>query len=121
MNPSLRILNLEDNKTDAELDEAMLSARWPQSELLRVETRPDFVAALERGDVDLIPSDFTMPGFGGMEALALTQTNTDPAKPMECAMICADGSTVPVWVRNSWLTLYDRNLVLRLCREIIER
>jgi len=73
MKTSLRILNLEDNKTDAELNKAMLSARWPQSEFLQVDTRSDFLAGLERGDVDLILSDYTMPGFSGQEALALAR------------------------------------------------
>jgi PAS domain S-box-containing protein len=244
VNRTLRILNLEDNENDAELNKAMLSARWPQCELQRVQTRRDFVAALEHGNFDLILSDYTMPAFSGMEALAmahnklpqipflfvsgtigedtaiealkngatdyvlkhrlmrlipavdralreaeeraeceraeetmrqsehkyrvlfeslsdaaflvdeasgrvldvnpsagktlgyqrgemlgsnqnvflaLDQINTNATQPMECKMICADGSRIPVWVRNSWLQLYDRNLVLRLCREIIPR
>ena len=72
MKSELRILNLEDNERDAELNEAMLTARWPQCELLRVDTRDDFVAALETGGhLDLILSDYTMPDFNGREALAL--------------------------------------------------
>ena len=73
MRVSLRILNLEDNEDDAKLNQAMLQARWPQSEFQRVATRSDFIAALERGDVDLILSDCTMPGFSGQQALALAQ------------------------------------------------
>ena len=236
----LRILNLEDNTNDAELNEAMLSARWPQLELLRVDTREDFIAALEEDNFDLILSDYTMPGFSGLEALALAhekhpeipflfvsgtigedtaiealkngatdyvlkhrlmrlipavdralreageraereraeeamrqsehkyrilfeslgdaaflvdeetgrvldvnpragemlgyqrgqmlgsnqfvflalnQASTDSARPVKGTMICADGTTIPVFVHNTWLTLYGRNLVLRLCRE----
>jgi PAS domain S-box-containing protein len=71
MKTSLRILNLEDNANDAELNGAMLSARWPGCELVRVETREDFMAALEKGGFDIILSDFTMPGFDGRQALAL--------------------------------------------------
>lgn len=73
MKATLRILNLEDNEDDAELNQAMLSARWPQCELTRVDAREDFIAALERGEVDLILSDYTMPGFSGQEALALAR------------------------------------------------
>ncbi len=238
---TLRILNLEDNANDAELNEAMLSARWPQCELLRVENRADFVSALEQEDVDLILSDYTMPGFNGLEALtiarerkpeipflfvsgtigedaaieamkngatdyvlkhrlmrlipavdralreseehaereraeqamresehkyrtlfeclgdaaflvddetgkvidtnqraetllgisrgqilgrtsdkflALDSEGAQSATPVECAMIRMDGSTVPVEVRNTWLTLYGRTLILRLCHEL---
>ena len=69
MKTSLCILNLEDNEADAELNKAMISARWPQSELVRVDTRADFIARLEAGKFDVIFSDFTMPGFDGREAL----------------------------------------------------
>jgi PAS domain S-box-containing protein len=71
MKTSLRILNLEDNANDAELNGAMLSARWPACELVRVATREDFMAALEAGGFDIILSDYTMPGFDGRQALAL--------------------------------------------------
>jgi PAS domain S-box-containing protein len=73
MKASLRILNLEDSATDAELNEAMLSARWPQCQLVRVGNREDFVAALEQGNFDIILSDYTMPGFNGRAALALAR------------------------------------------------
>src|SRR3954470_9598751 len=77
---SLRILNLEDNVNDAELNEAMLSARWPHCELLRVDNRHDFIAALEHEEVDLILSDYTMPGFNGLEALNIAHERK-PATP----------------------------------------
>jgi PAS domain S-box-containing protein len=72
MKATLRILNLEDNARDAELTEAMISARWPQCRFIRVETRPDFLSALEE-DLDLILSDYTMPGFSGRDALLLAR------------------------------------------------
>ena len=71
--PDLRILNLEDNVNDAELNLAMLSARWPACSLTRVDNRGDFLVALAAGNFDLILSDFTMPDFGGSEALALAR------------------------------------------------
>lgn len=77
MNPrlksDLRVLNLEDNVNDAELNQAMLSARWPDCLLKRVDNRVDFSNALDEGNFDIILSDFTMPGFGGSEALALAR------------------------------------------------
>ncbi len=71
MKTSIRILNLEDCPEDAELNEAMISARWPQCEYVRVANRADFLAALEQKNFDVILSDYTMPGFDGQKALAL--------------------------------------------------
>ena len=73
MRTSLRILNLEDNEGDAELNKAMITARWPQSEIVRVDTRKDFLAELENKKFDLIFSDYTMPGFDGREALNIAR------------------------------------------------
>jgi DNA-binding response OmpR family regulator len=69
---TLRILNLEDNARDAELTEAMISARWPQCHFIRVDTREEFVSALDE-DLDIILSDYTMPGFSGRDALLLAR------------------------------------------------
>ena len=76
----LRVLNVEDNVNDAELNKAMISARWPDCQLRRVDNRDDFLAALDTGEFDLILSDYTMPGFSGMEALTLAQQRR-PAIP----------------------------------------
>ncbi len=72
----MRILNLEDDKSDAELNAAMISTRWPHCELVRVDNRAGFIAALEQKKFDLILSDFTLPGFGGCEALALARKHS---------------------------------------------
>lgn len=68
----LRILNLEDNARDAELNEAMVKARWPDCHFVRVDAREEFVSALDE-DLDLILSDYTMPGFSGRDALLLAR------------------------------------------------
>lgn len=73
MKTELRVLNLEDCVEDAELNQAMLSARWPHCKLTRVDTREAFVAALQGGGFDVILSDFTMPGFGGNHAQAIAR------------------------------------------------
>jgi CheY-like chemotaxis protein len=71
MKTALRVLNLEDHVTDAELNETKLCERWPECEMVRVDTRAAFVSALERDKYDLILSDFTIPGFDGREALTI--------------------------------------------------
>src|ERR1043165_9010555 len=73
MKSSLRILNLEDNANDAALNNAMVSARWPDCQYVRVSNKEEFVAALEQGGWDLILSDFSLPGFDGRLALDMAR------------------------------------------------
>jgi len=72
MKPALRILHLEDNPGDAELIHAMLESEGVVSHVTRVETHPDFVAALRRGGFDIILADYTLPAFDGLSALRIT-------------------------------------------------
>jgi signal transduction histidine kinase len=71
MKSPLRILHLEDDPNDAVLVQATLEAGGVTCAINRVQNRGDFVAAIERGDIDLILSDFTLPAFDGLSAVAL--------------------------------------------------
>ena len=70
---TLRVLHLEDNSADAELSRTRIAETWPDSVILRVDNRPDFIAALERQEFDLVLSDFSLPAFNGLEALDLVR------------------------------------------------
>ncbi len=70
---TLRILNLEDSPLDAELIRANLLEGGIDCEVNLVQTRTDFVAALEKGGFDLILSDYTLPSFDGLSALEMTR------------------------------------------------
>jgi PAS domain S-box-containing protein len=72
---TLRILHLEDNGNDAELVAATLAAEAIQCELIRVDSRAGFVAALENSDVDLILSDYSLPGFDGVTAHTIARAS----------------------------------------------
>lgn len=74
MKSKLRILSLEDNPMDGELIQATLQDEWPHCEVVRVETREAFRAALAQGGFDLILSDNTLPKFEGREALVIART-----------------------------------------------
>ncbi len=67
----LRILLLEDDVRDAELVQELLEAEDFVFEIMRVDARSEFVAALERGGIDLILADFSLPSFDGLSALKL--------------------------------------------------
>lgn len=76
----LGILNLEDSESDAELNQAMLAARWPACHLIRVDNRHDYVTALSENALDVILCCCTIPGFDGMKAPALAR-ETRPRVP----------------------------------------
>src|SRR2546426_9914993 len=69
-----RILYLEDNPTDAELVRARLAAEGMDCEIICVQTGADFASAMDQGGWALIISDFTLPAYDGMSALALAHT-----------------------------------------------
>ena len=80
MEQGLRILILEDVPNDAELMVYELRQAGIAHSYRRVADRESFVAELAENWADLILSDYHLPNFDGMEALALAQT-TCPDKP----------------------------------------
>jgi len=73
MERPLRILILEDLPSDAELMAYELRLAEIPHSYRRVADQKNFVAALAEGWPDLILSDFHLPGFDGLMALALAQ------------------------------------------------
>jgi len=80
MKSPLRILHLEDNPADAELVREMLDAEGISCAVTCVKTREDYAAALDTGEFDLILTDFSLPRFNGLAALALAREKR-PATP----------------------------------------
>jgi DNA-binding NtrC family response regulator len=74
----LRVLFVEDSARDVELIAAELARHGFDVRSKVVETRPDFVQALEGGEWDVILSDHAMAAFSWSEALRLLrQRNSD--------------------------------------------
>lgn len=69
MKTTLRILHIEDNQKDAELIASMIEAGDVLADITLVETREDFIAALDSDGFNLILSDYTIPSYDGMSAL----------------------------------------------------
>ena len=76
----LRVLILEDVPMDAELVEYELGRARIPFEARRVDTRERFLGELTAFRPDIILSDYTLPRFDGMSALALAREHS-PATP----------------------------------------
>ncbi len=73
MKEKLRILNLEDNPNDAELNRETLEGEGVGCEMVCVETRRAFLEAIEQGGFDIILADYSLPAFDGLSALELAR------------------------------------------------
>ena len=80
MKKPLHVLQLENGQNDADLARASLEKGGIACRVERVKTKADFEAALERGDVDLVLSDFSLPEFDGLSALKIVRARW-PALP----------------------------------------
>jgi signal transduction histidine kinase len=67
----VRILHLEDDPGDAELVARALRAAGLAGGLVQVASQQAFLAALDGQSFDAVISDFALPGFDGLRALAL--------------------------------------------------
>lgn len=71
---SLLFLLLDNNLQDADVIEAALLDGAINCKLLRVETRSEFIAALNNNIFDLILADCTAPNFDGLSALEIARS-----------------------------------------------
>src|ERR1700753_3571651 len=71
MKTQLTLVVVEDSVADAELLSRHLAKAGLNCVINRVQTEPEFIAALQRIKPDLILSDFSLPNFGGLRALDL--------------------------------------------------
>jgi len=69
MNSPLHILHLEDDPDYCDLVRSMLHKEGFQVEMVVVEDRDHFEAALAAGEFDLILADYLLPAYDGLEAL----------------------------------------------------
>ncbi|MFN0182326.1 MAG: response regulator [Aquabacterium sp.] len=69
----LHLLHLEDSELDHELALALLGRAGLRVQTQRVETEAQLREALARGGWDLVLSDYHLPGFDGLQALALVR------------------------------------------------
>ena len=92
----LRILYLEDSPFDVLLVRRALIEAGLLAEIHAVDTPADYAAAVDTQQFDLILSDAGLPGFSGLEALALARQRC-PAVPF----IFFSGATDPNRIKAS--------------------
>jgi len=88
MTSPIRLLIVEDSEADAELLLRELTRGGYDPAFERVASAAAMTAALERQTWDLVIADNSMPGFTGMEALALVR-----ARSADLPFICVSGTT----------------------------
>ncbi len=66
---AIRILHLEDDTMDAELIHAKLATDQFKCDIVRVQDRQSFEAAITQDFFDLVMSDFSVPQYDGFSAL----------------------------------------------------
>jgi PAS domain S-box-containing protein len=76
----LRLLHLEDQALDSQLLERWLRQAGKDWDIVRVDTRGAFVAALDEGGFSIIVSDYRLPSYDGLQALREAKTRR-PAVP----------------------------------------
>jgi DNA-binding NtrC family response regulator len=81
MADTIRILIVEDSPVDAGLVERALHESLESCEFRQVDTRQDYLRAIETFQPHLIVTDYTMPQFDGMTALKLAQQHA-PLTPV---------------------------------------
>lgn len=69
----LCILHLEDDRYDGELIQTTLVKEGIACEVIRVDTRSEFLAFLEQDRFDLILADYNLPAFDGLSALVIAR------------------------------------------------
>lgn len=75
MNENIKILHLEDSVKDSELINSIITSGKIEHDYFWVDNEKDFVIALETKAIDIILSDYNLPGYNGNEALQVVREN----------------------------------------------
>jgi PAS domain S-box-containing protein len=65
----LRILSIDDDPKDTQLIQDLLETEGVVCEVKRIDTEAALLASVERGGIDLILADYSLPSFDGISAL----------------------------------------------------
>jgi PAS domain S-box-containing protein len=94
MSTTLKILVLEDQETDFQLEMRVLRQAGLSCTARRVDARPAFVAALREFVPDIVIVDYRVPGFDGMEAAAIAKAYRTSLPVILATGVLADDDAV---------------------------
>ena len=85
MEKKISILHLEDQEADSILVKALISKGFSSFDYYLAEDETDFIKALEEKKIDVILSDYQLPDYSGVEALAYAKKMVDSSlSELEC-------------------------------------
>ncbi len=99
MEKELRVILVEDLPTDAELVENVLKKEFIRYKLKTTDTMLDFIREVKEFQPDLILSDYMLPQFTAIEALAISQKYS-PAIPFIIVSGAVDDETAVHLMKN---------------------
>jgi PAS domain S-box-containing protein len=73
MNKKIGILHLEDSFKDFELIQSAIQSGEIEHEYFLVDNEKDFIDVLETKNIDIILSDYSLPGYNGIEVLKIAR------------------------------------------------
>ena len=91
---ALRVLILEDNPADAELEQRLLSKEGLDFTACVVDTEASYVQQLAAFCPDVILADFSLPGFSGEAALKIARTQRPDVPVIVLSGVIGDEAAV---------------------------
>jgi signal transduction histidine kinase len=73
VNKKIKILHLEDSLKDSELIHSILESGGIVHDYFLADNEKDYINILEKENIDLILSDYSLPGFNGSVALSIAK------------------------------------------------
>jgi CheY-like chemotaxis protein len=74
MRPTIKILHLEDNKSDSQLVKSILERANVVFDYFFADNEHDYLFYLENQKIDIILSDYHLPDYSGSEALQVAKS-----------------------------------------------
>ncbi len=106
----LRILYLEDNPTDFEMVKANLEDEGILDEMIRVETKEEFVQALTTHYFDVVLTDYALPLFHGLEAIQIAKEKSPDTPVIMITGKLPDEVAVDLIKKGAWDYILKENI-----------